>query len=303
MDQTPSLSSDQLQSYLAHIRYHGERDPTLKTLNGLMKRHLATCPFENLDIHYTAQHNILLDIDSLHVKVVTRGRGGYCMEMNGYFAAVLRSLGFSLYATGARIAENKEAEYGGITHCVNLVTIDDTKYLCDVAFGGNGIINALALVSGAIVQNLTEEVCLIYEPFKYSSRKEEKVWQYRYRIKPGDSWTYGYSFTEAEFFTSDLKAPNYWCSTHPDSWFTRRLICATILCNGDGDANGRMILNDKVLKRRLVGQGDEIMAELSTEIDRIQALSRWFDINLTETEQSSILGRQSALPNEVSCTM
>ncbi len=64
-----------------------------------------------------------------------------------------------------------------------------------------------------------------------------------------------------------------------------------------------MILNDKVLKRRLVGQGDEIMAELSTEIDRIQALSRWFDINLTETEQSSILGRQSALPNEVSCTM
>jgi len=37
-------------------------------------------------------------------KMVTRRRGGYCMEQNRVFAALLKSFGFDLYTNGARVA-------------------------------------------------------------------------------------------------------------------------------------------------------------------------------------------------------
>ena len=56
----------------------------------LHERHLATVPFENLDIHLGVP--IELDEDRLVAKVIG-GRGGFCYELNGAFAALLRALG------------------------------------------------------------------------------------------------------------------------------------------------------------------------------------------------------------------
>jgi arylamine N-acetyltransferase len=62
-------------------------------------------PFENLSLHYSQTHLLSLDPEDLFVKIVDRKRGGYCMENNAFFGAVLRSLGYDLINAGARIAD------------------------------------------------------------------------------------------------------------------------------------------------------------------------------------------------------
>ena len=102
------------------------RDPRagLEFLTLLQRHHLANIPFESLSLHYSTHHSIPTDVDSLYCKIVGPlrerehgpeygdeeedgrrgcGRGGYCMESNGLFGHVLRSLGFDVYQTGARV--------------------------------------------------------------------------------------------------------------------------------------------------------------------------------------------------------
>src|SRR6266540_3030147 len=63
-------------------------------LRELQLRHLHAVPFENLSIHLGEE--IVLEEQALHHKVVARRRGGFCYELNGLFAALLRELGFKV---------------------------------------------------------------------------------------------------------------------------------------------------------------------------------------------------------------
>ena len=87
---------------LDQSEYHG---PPLIALTALQEHHLAAVPFENLSL-YCSQHNSTsLDNDSPDKKSVTNGREGYCMEKNCFFGTVLRSLGFEVFSTEARVCE------------------------------------------------------------------------------------------------------------------------------------------------------------------------------------------------------
>ncbi|EHL03336.1 putative Arylamine N-acetyltransferase, pineal gland isozyme NAT-3 [Glarea lozoyensis 74030] len=70
----------------------------------------------------------------MYEKIVTanRGRGGYCMQVNLFFATVMKSLGFELIATGGRV--HIDGGPGEWSHQVNLVQINETIYLVDVGF-------------------------------------------------------------------------------------------------------------------------------------------------------------------------
>lgn len=83
----------------------------LETLRKLQRRQLASVPFGSLILHYSQHHTISLDEAALYTKIVERGLGGYCMENNTFFAAILRSLGYQVLTTGARIS--KAIETGG----------------------------------------------------------------------------------------------------------------------------------------------------------------------------------------------
>lgn len=118
--QRHAYSRAQLLAYYDRIRlpeiHRNEPGPTsariaqdpeqgLAFLTALHTHHLTNIPFENLDLHYSREHAIYIDPPHLFTKIVenARGRGGYCMESNGLFGTVLRSLGFDVYPTGARI--------------------------------------------------------------------------------------------------------------------------------------------------------------------------------------------------------
>jgi N-hydroxyarylamine O-acetyltransferase len=99
-----TLTSDtwNIQAYLERIDYHGSLEPTAETLRALHVAHLLAVPFENLNIGMGWP--IVLDQAALFEKIVMRRRGGFCYELNGLFAALLRALGFDVTLLSAGVA-------------------------------------------------------------------------------------------------------------------------------------------------------------------------------------------------------
>jgi N-hydroxyarylamine O-acetyltransferase len=107
-------------------------EPSLELLRELHVRHLASVPFENLSIHLGEM--ISLAEADLVDKIVTRRRGGFCYELNGAFAALLRHLGYDVTMLAARVYGDAEA--GPLfDHLTLRVDVDDAPWLVDVGFG------------------------------------------------------------------------------------------------------------------------------------------------------------------------
>lgn len=100
-----SLTEEQLTNVLEHIGYPKAKhhaDP-LQRLHQLMLHHISRVPFENVALHYSATHTLSLELDDLYNKVVVQSKGGYCVELNALFAALLRGLGYSVLTVGGRV--------------------------------------------------------------------------------------------------------------------------------------------------------------------------------------------------------
>ncbi|HLE74088.1 MAG TPA: arylamine N-acetyltransferase, partial [Anaerolineales bacterium] len=82
-----------IRTYLARIKYSLPVRVDLESLRGLQLAHMLSVPFENLDI-VPLRKPIHLDEESLWDKIVERRRGGFCYELNGLFAWLLKQIGF-----------------------------------------------------------------------------------------------------------------------------------------------------------------------------------------------------------------
>jgi N-hydroxyarylamine O-acetyltransferase len=122
--------------YLARIGYDGPRQPTLATLTELQIAHLVNVPFENLHVFYRA--GVRVDVDWSYHKIVEQRRGGWCFELNGCFAELLRRLGYPVDLLSCRTRDN-----GGLSadfdHLTLLVHVGGTAYLVDVGWGDNAL--------------------------------------------------------------------------------------------------------------------------------------------------------------------
>ncbi len=130
--------------YLDRIGLDSRPEPTVDGLARLMQAHMTRVPFENLDVFF--QRGVVTDQQqSLH-KIVDRGRGGWCFELNGAFAALLSALDFDVRLLGAAVL------LGGpnrlIDHLTLEVAIDDEAHLVDVGFG-DGFARPLPLNTAA----------------------------------------------------------------------------------------------------------------------------------------------------------
>src|SRR5688500_17222542 len=95
--------------YLARINYSGPTVPTIETLLGLQRAHLYTVPFENLDIGLGRP--IQPEAAAIEEKIVARRRGGFCYELNGLFALLLRELGFRVTLLAAGVYSDKRGTF------------------------------------------------------------------------------------------------------------------------------------------------------------------------------------------------
>ena len=141
-------------TYLARIEYRGPFKPSLETLRGLHAAHMYAVPFENLDI-VPLHRSIALDEAALWRKLVEERRGGFCYELNGIFAWLLKQAGFSVRYLNARVF-SRDGKLGiDFDHLALLVGIpgETGHWLADVGFG-DSFVEPLRLEEGEQPQGL-----------------------------------------------------------------------------------------------------------------------------------------------------
>ena len=244
------------------------------------------------------------------------------MEQNLLFSNVIRSLGYKLYLTGARISHSvgdtrgKHPDgYGGFEHMLIFITIEHQKYMIDVGFGGG---NALA----PIPLNEGEEVAcqpgmlgrVVKRPLAASTQTpKEKWWVYQNKIIGKDDvgeqgWRNAYCFNEMEWFEEDFATSNHKTSMSARSWFTYTFVVTRMVLAGEEAAESRgsdlneykddaevevvgsVTLFGGTLTRRLDGAASEVLKECQSEAERVAMMSEWFSIELREEERDGIQG-------------
>jgi N-hydroxyarylamine O-acetyltransferase len=243
-------------AYLHRLGVRGPVPPTAKTLHQLHEAHLLAVPFENLSIHW--QEPIVLSDDALFEKIVVRRRGGFCYELNGLFAALLRSLGFNVTMLSAEVADDR-GEFGPpFDHLALAVMLEDV-WLADVGFGDSFREPLMLDYRGEQTQG--DDVFRIHalgEQLVVSRRNERADWRAQYR------------FTLAPHHYADYEEMCRYHQTSPHSHFTQQRICSR------ATTDGRI----SVTPRRLIRTRGRVReeSELATEAEYTNALRELFGI-------------------------
>jgi N-hydroxyarylamine O-acetyltransferase len=214
-----------LHDYLARVGVSGPLAPTLDTLRRLHIAHREAFLFENVSIQTGGRISVgLADIER---KFLDEGRGGYCFEHNTLFAAALRDVGYEPTAFLGRVRRGPPERWCR-THMVLRVPVDGGAWLCDVGFGGVGLLEPIPLQDGAGA----EQVGLTY-----GLRREGPLWVLA--CSP-DVWSPAsnlsdtsdtlaaapvdlYEFSDDAQTPGDVEVANHYTSTHPDSMFRRSI--------------------------------------------------------------------------------
>jgi len=248
-------------NYIERIGYQGELRPTLFNLARLQKTHLLNVPFENLDIHYDV--TIDLDLTKIYDKLVVRKRGGFCYELNGLFAQLLRQLGYKTRIVSARVYKPEQQHYGQeYDHLAIIVTLDQTDYLVDVGFG-EFIFNPLELNMGKVQSDPRGDFILEKQADGYIkvSRLE------------GDKESPEYIFKEKERDFSEFSGMCHYHQTSPDSHFPKKKLISR------PTENGRVTLTNTLLK---ITEGTQTIRETPFEASQFgHSLKEWFGLDET----------------------
>lgn len=216
------------QAYLKRINYQGSVEPTAATLKALHYQHMATVPFENLDIFLGKP--IVLDPAAFYKKIVEQQRGGFCYELNGLFAKLLEALGFQVTLLSARVAI-PEGGYGAdFGHLALLVELGDYSWLVDVGFGDSF---REPIGFGPISEQVRNAYRLVAEEAGY--------WILLQRPKSEQRERALYLFTLEPKKLEDFKNLCQYQQTSPDSIFTKGRLCTKAI------PEGRITLMDKEL--------------------------------------------------------
>ena len=245
-------------AYLARIGFTGSARPDAETLRRLHLAHLCTVPFENLDI--SLGHQICCDEERFLRKVVDSRRGGFCYELNGAFAALLRGLGFRVTLLAARVAREDGSASPEFDHMALLVDLDE-PWLADVGFG-DSFLEPLRLKT-----ELNQEQP--GGPFRIVPVGNVMIVQ---RKLADQTWKSLYQFTLKPHALEDFEPRCQWQQTSPASHFVQQRICTL------PTRDGRITLSDLKLIRTEHGKRDERM--LSNEDEWRAALLQHFGVRL-----------------------
>ncbi len=207
------------EGYFERIGWSGPRKPTLDTLAGILRAHMARIHWENLDV--LLGRGVRLDLDSLYEKLVVSRRGGYCYEHSTLLAAALAHIGFTPVAHAARVIYARPRAEAPRTHMFLTVPIDGGSYVVDPGYGGHGPLVPMPLVAGAIVRHGRDAHRLVRLEGEWVLESEiEGAW------KP--LWT---STLEPES-PVDFVMANHFTATWPQSPFATMLLMRALTPDG-----------------------------------------------------------------------
>ena len=128
------------ERYLERIGLAAEEvgSTDLETVERLQDAHVRSVPFETLSITgdpFGARRGegVSLALPRLYEKIVERGRGGFCYELNGLFGWLLADLGYDVERVAAAVL-NDGVPAPPANHLAQVVTLD-RRYVVDVGLG------------------------------------------------------------------------------------------------------------------------------------------------------------------------
>ena len=244
----------QLDRYLVRIGIEGVPAPDIVGLRAIIARHVATFPFETLDIYLGKAPGI--DTDRAFTKMVDRKRGGWCYEQNGLLGMMLDRIDFSVIRLSCAVQNHRPS--GGLpgSHLALLISLD-RPYLVDVGFGGS-LTHPLPLVTGIWSDG----------PFEISLEDLGGAgWRFTERLAWRDP--FGFDFRAEPADEQELARMREWQANDEASPFVRRLTVQ----RRDGDRHlslrGRSLTDywpDRVRIRHIETAG-ELVSVLEREFE------------------------------------
>lgn len=252
------LRTDDVAGYLDRLEMSRDLAPSAETLRRLHVAHLHHVPFENLSLHLNEP--IELAVGPLVDKIVRRGRGGFCYELNGAFAALLRAVGFDVAHLAARVVE--EDRLGPPFDHMGLrvdVPGDPRPWFADVGFGVS-FLEPLRFEESVDQHDPLGTFRLEPAPHGDVDLHHDGAWRYRLELRPRA--------------LDEFAATCWYQQTSPASDFTSGPACSLQLPGG-----GRVTLAGRRLIRTAAdGQRDERVLAADGEV--LAAYREHFGIRL-----------------------
>ncbi|WEK47155.1 MAG: arylamine N-acetyltransferase [Candidatus Andeanibacterium colombiense] len=200
-----------LGAYLARIGLDRIR-PGIAGLAAMQQAQLRAVTFENFDP--LLGRVPLLGVENIFAKVVERGRGGYCFELNSLFKAALEAAGFAPRRMLARV-RMRGGEQAPRSHLILRVEADGQESLADAGFGGPGSLVPLDLAVREPQQAPNGTYRFIDTP-----ASGEVVLE---RLDGGE-WLQLYGFDTAYVTDGEVAAAHHLCATWSDAPFSSHLL-------------------------------------------------------------------------------
>jgi N-hydroxyarylamine O-acetyltransferase len=228
------MDGPELDAYLARIGVARPARADAAALRELQLRHLLAVPFENLGIHLGEP--VVLRPGALLDKLVRRRRGGFCYELNGAFADLLTTLGFTVTLLAARVFDG-DGPGPPLDHLALRVDLGgDGSWLADVGFGRHSSY-PLRLDTGADQADPGGTFRIVAAA--HGDLDVIRDGEPQYRIEPHPR------------ALGDFEPTCWWQQTSPASHFTRSLVCSLLT------GTGRVTLSDRTLIQTTGEQRDE----------------------------------------------
>jgi len=253
-----------LKAYFGRIGYVGAPRADLATLCALHRAHLLAIPYENLDIQLGRP--VGLDPDAAFDKIVTRGRGGWCYEMNALFAAVLEEIGFKVTRVAGAVMREAMGDIVLGNHLVLLVSVDGEPWIADVGLG-DGSLDPFVLRAGPFS----------VAGYRFGLSRLDRMW---WRFQNHDQASArSFDFIPEPSLPGVLAAHCEWQQTAPESTFVLNLVVQRFTGDEILQLHGRVLraLRPDTRRERVLGSADDLVRVLHRQfgLDVPEAACLW----------------------------
>lgn len=256
-----------LRNYLRRVGFGGSPRPSLDTLAQLLRRHVLSVPFENLDVQLGIP--VPMDTEAIFDKIVERRRGGWCYEQNGLFGWALSEIGFDVTRVAAAVRRNERGADALANHlCLLVRTPGDPEfvYLADVGFGGS-------MIEPIPLEALSHEQA----PFRIGLRQfADGYWQFEEEYA-ADSMSYDFLAEQGD--ESAMAEKSKQLQTDPDSSFVLNLVAQIRLPEAHVSLRGRVLtrINASGKETSLLHSPDELVDNLRNtfQLDVSEVANLW----------------------------
>lgn len=249
-----------ISAYLDRIGYTGSAAPTRENLSAILRCHLESVPFENLDC-YPNGAPLGNSLEVLYDKVVTRRRGGICFELNSLLYGLMKELGYNCYPVEVRL-------YGSPTnpprysHAGVVCILEGKRYYCDVGYGGPGPKGLMPLDDGP-------EQTVAGVPFR---TEMEDGYIHIKKLQDG-TWQNMIAFADLPCMIEDFTARLFYAAMYEKSSFVvRRTVNICLPCGGSKALSNNHLTIHK--------NGEVYEKDLETEEEVTKVLQEEFGLYL-----------------------